>query len=74
MTLLEDGVLLGPAPYSAPPAYYFPLTTRMVGVEVFKGPAATRHGPQTIGGAINLQTRAIPDGPDGGLDLAIGKD
>ncbi len=74
VTLLEDGVLLGPAPYSAPAAYYFPLATRMVGVEVFKGPAATRHGPQTIGGAINLQTRGIPDGPDGGVDAAIGRD
>lgn len=74
ITLLEDGILLGPAPYSAPAAYYFPMTTRMVGVEVFKGPAATRHGPQTIGGAINLQTRQLTTTPDGGFDLAIGKD
>lgn len=72
ITLLEDGVLLAPAPYSAPAAYYFPTTTRMVGVEVFKGPAATRHGPHTIGGAINMQTRPTPDRPDGGLDVGMG--
>ena len=72
VTLLEDGVLLAPAPYSAPAAYYFPTTTRMVGVEVFKGPAATRHGPHTIGGAINMQTREIPTRPDGALDVGVG--
>ncbi len=72
ITLLEDGVPLSPAPYSAPAAYYFPLATRVIGVEVFKGPASIRHGPQTIGGAINLRTRRIPWGADGGIDLAVG--
>jgi Fe(3+) dicitrate transport protein len=76
VTLLEDGVLFGPAPYAAPAAYYFPLTTRMVGVEVWKGPAAIRQGPHTIGGAINLRTRAVPlssaQSSTGGLDLGFG--
>jgi len=72
ITLMEDGVLLSPAPYAAPAAYYFPMSTRMVAIEVFKGPAATRHGPHTVGGAINLQTRAVPDEPDFALDLAGG--
>ncbi|MBJ96206.1 MAG: ligand-gated channel protein, partial [Rickettsiales bacterium] len=72
ITLMEDGILLAPAPYSAPAAYYFPLSTRMVGVEVFKGAAAIRHGPNTIGGAINMQTRPIPTGPDANLDIALG--
>ena len=57
LTLMEDGVLMGPAPYSAPAAYYFPLTTRMTAVEVFKGPASIRYGPNTIGGAINLRVK-----------------
>ncbi|MGB1700391.1 MAG: sterol desaturase family protein, partial [Nannocystaceae bacterium] len=73
ITLMEDGILLGPAPYAAPAAYYFPMPTRMVGIEVFKGPAAVRHGPNTIGGAINLRTRDIPRENDGGLDLAMGQ-
>lgn len=72
VTLLEDGVLFGPAPYAAPAAYYFPLTTRVVGVEVWKGPAAIRQGPHTIGGAINLRTRAVPLSSSGGLDLGFG--
>jgi len=72
VTLLEDGVLFGPAPYAAPAAYYFPLTTRMTGIEVWKGPAAIRQGPHTIGGAINLRTRPVPLTSTGGLDIGFG--
>lgn len=74
VTLTEDGVLLAPAPYAAPAAYYFPLTTRMVGVEVFKGPASIQYGPNTIGGAVNLQTRRVPEQLNGALDVAAGMD
>ncbi|MDX2014980.1 MAG: TonB-dependent receptor [Myxococcaceae bacterium] len=72
VTLMEDGVLFAPAPYSAPAAYYFPLVTRMVGLEVYKGPAAIRFGPQTIGGAINLRTREVPKENLFKLDVAGG--
>lgn len=72
VTLLEDGVPFAPAPYSAAAAYYFPLVTRMVAVEVFKGPASIRFGPQTVGGAINLVTRAVPEQAEGDLDLSVG--
>lgn len=72
VTLMEDGVLLGPAPYAAPAAYYFPLVTRMVGVEVYKGPAAIQYGPNTIGGAINFVSRRIPYGHRFGADLGFG--
>ena len=74
VTLLEDGVPISPAPYSAPAAYYFPLTTRMVGVEVFKGPSSIQHGPQTIGGAINLVSAPVPERPSAMFELAAGSD
>ncbi|MBM4376742.1 MAG: TonB-dependent receptor [Deltaproteobacteria bacterium] len=72
ITLMEDGVLMAPAPYSAPAAYYFPLATRLTGVEVYKGPAALRYGPNSIGGAVNLLTRSVPMGHRFGADLAMG--
>ncbi|QUI63896.1 TonB-dependent receptor [Pseudoalteromonas sp. A22] len=74
ITIMEDGVLIGPAPYSAPAAYYFPVTTRMTAVEVFKGPAAIKHGPQTVAGALNLVTRQVPEFTEGGIDVAAGSD
>jgi Fe(3+) dicitrate transport protein len=74
IALMEDGVLIAPAPYSAPAAYYFPMITRMQRVEVLKGPAAIRHGPNTVGGAINLITRQIPDAREIALDVAGGSD
>ncbi len=73
VTLMEDGVLFGPAPYSAPAAYYFPLTTRMQAVEVYKGPSSIRYGPNTIGGAINLVTAAFPTGWGGMVDVSGGQ-
>lgn len=73
VALMEDGIPFGPAPYSAPAAYYFPLMTRMTGVRVIKGPAAISYGPQTIAGAIDLVTRPIPAEGDAGIDLAVGQ-
>lgn len=73
IALLEDGVLFGPAPYSAPAAYYFPIMGRMTQVDVVKGPAAIQYGPQTVGGAIDLTTRGMPARQKGGIDLALGQ-
>lgn len=71
ITMMEDGILIGPAPYSAPAAYYVPNINRMSNVEVFKGPAAIEHGPHTVGGAINFITRPISDS-NGELGLTMG--
>jgi len=72
ITLMEDGVLFGPAPYSAPAAYYFPIITRMHSVRVVKGPSALVYGPHTVAGAIDLVTAPVPDGEHVMADLAFG--
>ncbi len=74
ITLMEDGVLIAPAPYSAPAAYYFPMVSRMTAVEVVKGPSAIANGPNTVGGSINLITRPAPFESEGGLDIGYGTD
>ncbi len=74
ITLMEDGVLIAPAPYSAPAAYYMPNVNRMSAVEVLKGPASIQHGPHTVGGAINLATRPVPEDRSSEVDLTLGSD
>ncbi|MBL4741321.1 MAG: TonB-dependent receptor [Idiomarina sp.] len=61
VTLLEDGIMMAPAPYSNPAAYYFPTTLRMSAVEVLKGAPLLRYGPQTTGGVLNLVSTPIPE-------------
>ncbi len=73
IALLEDGILIAPAPYAAPSAYYFPTQRRMHALEVLKGPAAVSIGPRTTGGAINLISTPIPDSLGGTVDLRIGE-
>lgn len=74
ITLLEDNVLIAPAPYSAPSAYYFPTAGRMQAFEVVKGPAAITQGPYTIGGALNMVSTAVPQEQKGKVLVEIGED
>jgi Fe(3+) dicitrate transport protein len=60
IVLLEDGVLIGPAPYSAPAAYFTPSMNQTESLDVFKGFAAIPYGPNSIGGAVNYQTPSVP--------------
>ncbi len=74
ITLLEDNVLVAPAPYAAPAAYYFPTAGRMHALEILKGPAAITQGPYTIGGALNLVSTPIPEEAAGMVMAEGGED
>jgi Fe(3+) dicitrate transport protein len=73
VTLLEDNILIAPAPYSAPSAYYFPTAARMSAFEVVKGPAAITQGPYTIGGALNMISTPIPESQGGQVLVEAGQ-
>lgn len=72
ITMMEDGVLIAPAPYSASSAYYFPTIARMEAVEVLKGSSQIQFGPFTTGGAINMISNQIPESFKGSIRSTYG--
>tara|TARA_B100001057_G_scaffold72438_1_gene66685 strand:- start:3944 stop:6127 length:2184 start_codon:yes stop_codon:yes gene_type:complete len=74
IVIMEDGILISPAPYSAPAAYYLPNVNRMSAMEVMKGPAAIEYGPHTVGGALNFVTQPINLERQGMLEAVFGSD
>lgn len=73
ISLMEDGVLIAPAPYSAPSAYYFPTAGRLGAIEVLKGPGTLQYGPFTVGGAVNMLSTPIPEVSAGTVQLEAGQ-
>ncbi|MCX7887771.1 MAG: TonB-dependent receptor plug domain-containing protein, partial [Verrucomicrobiae bacterium] len=74
VTLMEDGVLTAPAPYSAPQSYYTPNIHRMSGAEILKGSSQVRFGPHTTGGVINYLSTPVPESNQGFLRFLYGTD
>lgn len=70
--LLEDGAPIALGPYTDPSAYYSPPIERMDSIEILKGSGTLRHGPSTIGGAVNYITRQPTTKAGGMLDVKVG--
>ena len=80
-TVLLDEIPIAPAPYGQPQLSLFPLSLFSVAkVDVVRGGATARYGPQTSGGVFNLVSNPIPEHPmvavfaqgDSNLDFGLG--
>lgn len=70
--LLEDGAPIQLAPYGDPSNHYLPSMKRIDRVEVLKGSGQIMYGPQTVGGAVNFVSAAIPEEFGGSISAAGG--
>ncbi len=71
--LLEDGAPIQPAPYADPSAHYHSPMERIDRVEFRRGSGQVLYGPQSIGGAINFITAAVPTAPETTMTVAGGE-
>lgn len=80
-TVLLDEIPIAPAPYGQPQLSLFPLSLFSISkIDVIRGGATARYGPQTSGGVFNLISNPIPEYPsisvfaqgDSNLDFSMG--
>lgn len=72
VNVMEDRILIAPAPYASPAAYYFPSIGRMSGVEILKGSGQIHQGPNTIGGTFNMVSTQVPEDLELNLNASYG--
>ena len=70
--ILEDGIPIQPALYVYPLMYYNPPVERLDEVEVIKGSAAIKFGPQTMGGVVNYITKRPREAFGGSVQTVVG--
>lgn len=80
-TVLLDEIPIAPAPYGQPQLSLFPLSLFSISsIDVVRGGATARYGPQTSGGVFNLVSNPIPEHPsvavfvqgDSNTELSLG--
>jgi len=74
LLILEDGVLVGFAPYTVNAAYYIPPMERIARIELLKGSGQILYGPHSVGAVMNLITPEIPETTQGVVRLLGGSD
>lgn len=64
LAMFADGIPLAPAPYGHPGSSLFALTRdRIYAIDVQRGGASVRYGPNNVSGIVNYLTRPIPQRP-----------
>ncbi|MCC7014163.1 MAG: TonB-dependent receptor [Planctomycetes bacterium] len=62
LAMLADGIPLASAPYGHPGSSLFPIMLeRVYAVDVQRGGASVRYGPNNVSGVVNFLTRPIPE-------------